>query len=381
MNCEDCRAWIEEYVDGEVDEQDRSLMDSHLSACISCCAAYEELVAEEQFLIDNYQPEISVSAGAWANVRAGYREAPSALPPKLLGRLRGALLTVSSFASPQPALKIASMCILLACGVYLASRIASSPSRNAPEMASEEGAGIAATRQGSPGEAPPANSGRANGHEQQNSAAADIQRSSAPTTPRAMQDAAAMASSSSGVGYSRRASSQTVGRPKAGDHLRSGPEVLIARANDGGEATVVASPQRDVTAEAGEPLSTTNSSVNLQAARHLEKVQLVLRSFSNQSAAEGDDELDVSYVNQLSKRLLSANNTLRQEMKDKGDLRSEVVLNNLDPFLADIAALPDRVSRIEARGIEERLRREGVVSALPVFASTSLARGSRISNR
>ena len=335
MNCEDCREWIEEYIDGEADERNKSRLDAHLSACVSCNAAYQELVSEQQFLVNNYQPGVSVSANAWSNVWSGYRRAVLPASATFLGRLSNFGFPGLRFAGLQPAFAIAAIIIVLVGGAYFLSRVGSIPNKGI-DVASKENLNIATTGDATPVSAP--GSGRENEQQQQG----------------AQGTQAADTEASSGSKHTRQ-----VRVPSAGRRL-SEPTDLVVTAK---------------------PFDSDNSPVNVRAIRHIENVQLVLRSFRNQSAGAGDEELDVSYANQLSKRLLHANKELQREMKDKGDLRSETVLSSVAPFLSEIAALPDRVSRAEAQRIEQHLQREGVVAALPVFATASLAGDSGAFNR
>ena len=89
--------------------------------------------------------------------------------------------------------------------------------------------------------------------------------------------------------------------------------------------------------------------------RHFEKAQLMLRSFRNASAAKRLAATDLAYERQLSRRLLYQNILLRRDAEMKGNLPAEEALSSLEPFLIDIANLPDKPSSGELGGIRGTL--------------------------
>jgi anti-sigma factor RsiW len=124
-----------------------------------------------------------------------------------------------------------------------------------------------------------------------------------------------------------------------------------------------------VEAERFEQPLVVNSLFNPETAKHFEKAQLLLRSFRNASAAKGSGRIDLAYEKQLSQRLLYQNILLRRDAEMKGNLPAEEALNSLEPFLLDIANLPDRPLREELNGIRERLQRRDLIVALQINAT------------
>jgi hypothetical protein len=109
-----------------------------------------------------------------------------------------------------------------------------------------------------------------------------------------------------------------------------------------------------------------------ETVKHFEKAQLMLRSFRNASAAKvsGDGApIDLAYEKQLSRRLLYRNILLRRGAEMKGDLPAEEALSSLEPFLLDIANLPDKPSADELSGISERLRRKELIASLQIASA------------
>jgi hypothetical protein len=109
-----------------------------------------------------------------------------------------------------------------------------------------------------------------------------------------------------------------------------------------------------------------------ETVKHFEKAQLMLRSFRNASAAKvsgGGTPIDLAYEKQLSRRLLYRNILLRRGAEMKGDLPAEEALSSLEPFLLDIANLPDKPSPDELSGISERLRRKELIASLQIASA------------
>jgi hypothetical protein len=103
--------------------------------------------------------------------------------------------------------------------------------------------------------------------------------------------------------------------------------------------------------------------------RHFEKAQLMLRSFRNASAAKGLAADDLAYEKRLSRRLLYQNILLRRDAEMKGNLPAEEALSSLEPFLLDIANLPDKPAPSELGGIRERLQRKELIASLQISSA------------
>jgi len=111
-----------------------------------------------------------------------------------------------------------------------------------------------------------------------------------------------------------------------------------------------------------------NSIFTPDAIRHFEKSQLLLRSFRN--TKNGSAAIDLTYEKELSQRLLYQNILLRREAELKGNLPAEETLSDLEPFLLDIANLPDKPSPDELSDIKERLQRKEMIAALQVYSGS-----------
>ena len=99
-------------------------------------------------------------------------------------------------------------------------------------------------------------------------------------------------------------------------------------------------------------------------AKHIEQTENLLRSIRNFPISDTDDEVDVSYDKALSRRLLIENVVLRRDAEMKAKFPTKTLLADLEPFLIDIANLPDQAKPEEVRAIKERVQRTEIVAAL-----------------
>jgi len=99
-------------------------------------------------------------------------------------------------------------------------------------------------------------------------------------------------------------------------------------------------------------------------AKHIEQTQILLRSSKNVAIADNDDEIDVTYDKALSRRLLNENVVLRRDAEMKAKFPTKTLLADLEPFLIDIANLPDRARAEDVRVIKERVQKTEIVAAL-----------------
>jgi len=101
-----------------------------------------------------------------------------------------------------------------------------------------------------------------------------------------------------------------------------------------------------------------------ETAKHIEQTENLLRSIRNVPVSDSDDEVDVSYDKALSRRLLIENVVLRRDAEMKAKFPTKTLLADLEPFLIDIANLPDRAKPEDLRAIKERVQKTEIVAAL-----------------
>jgi len=99
-------------------------------------------------------------------------------------------------------------------------------------------------------------------------------------------------------------------------------------------------------------------------ALHIEQSKILLRSIKNVLISDTDEEIDVTYDKALSRRLLNENVVLRRDAEMKAKFPTKTLLADLEPFLIDIANLPDRARPQDVREIKERVQKTEIVAAL-----------------
>lgn len=146
---------------------------------------------------------------------------------------------------------------------------------------------------------------------------------------------------------------------------RARPEANNQRSVQPAAAVASASPTK-----ASEPSRDSERADVLDAARHAEQAQMLLRSFRNARLADGG----LAYERARSKKLLYRNIVLRREAETKRDAVVAQALDRLEPILLDIANLPDDPAEEDVNSIRERMRKKNIVVLLQASAAGTLTR-------
>jgi len=101
-------------------------------------------------------------------------------------------------------------------------------------------------------------------------------------------------------------------------------------------------------------------------ALHLERSELLLRSFRNLKPAEGEASTELSYERQRAQQLVYQNMILRRDADTAGDVQVATLLESLEPILLDIANLPEDAKNDDVRAIQDRVERKNIVALLQV---------------
>jgi hypothetical protein len=75
----------------------------------------------------------------------------------------------------------------------------------------------------------------------------------------------------------------------------------------------------------------------------------------------------VTYEKAMSRRLLDQNVVLRRDAETSGKFPVKSLLVDLEPFLVDIANLPDKTTPTELRAIKDRVQKTEIVAALQSY--------------
>lgn len=111
----------------------------------------------------------------------------------------------------------------------------------------------------------------------------------------------------------------------------------------------------------------TASDLDADSTRHLEQVEILLRSFKNSRSLRHSYTLDLTYESRLSKDLLVRNALLRHDAELAGDVPLTRLLDQFKPFLVEIANLRNNSDSKEIRQVKERLTKAQIIAALHSF--------------
>ncbi|MEW6211909.1 MAG: hypothetical protein AB1631_26370, partial [Acidobacteriota bacterium] len=115
--------------------------------------------------------------------------------------------------------------------------------------------------------------------------------------------------------------------------------------------------------------------IDARAAEHIEQAELLLRSFRNARAAAGETAIDISFERRQARAMLDRNTALRREAEFIGHRNVEELLSTLEPFLLDIANLPDLASKDEIDALRSLLGESSIITDLQLHSLALMSRG------
>jgi hypothetical protein len=308
MKCETCLNLLEEYLDGELVRDDANTVEAHLITCVGCSAEFSALTSEQE-LFARYDREIEVPASLWSSVATEIMPMPGVAQTKSEAGLFARFLSIFQLPSVSFAGAVAVLLLALLAGAIYVDMKQSAPEKlNAGER-----------------------------------------------TPQPVKSVI----------------------PEQKQKAEKEPEEQRVAINSGDEKHTLKLPKRVQVANlsAQKKSSQFNESDVLSSdlgsdledqdtAKHLEQTRNLLRSIRNTNLTDADDDVDVTYDKELSRRLLVENIVLRRDAEMSAKYPTKSLLTELEPFLIDIANLPDRAKPEDVRQIKERVVKTEIVAAL-----------------
>ncbi len=306
MKCDDCINLLEAYLDGEASGREAEAVRSHLMSCAACEDRFAALTAENE-IYARYDGEISISPAIWNGVaaRINAEDRQSERDPKsgLVEWLSG-LFAIPSLRFAMPTVALVAIAVVVGLA-YWKTRPQPSPSSIAVNNAN-----------------PPSPT-----------------KSNEPPvkTP------------------------QGGSQNKPDDGQRFAPLVAGAKTK---RPTINRSRSTDQSDVLPDTAATSGDPEDRDTASHLEQAQNLLTSFRDIKYSNTDEEVDVSYEKAESRRLLSENVVLRRDAEQAGKFPAKSMLGSLEPFLIDIANLPDKAKPTDVRQITDRVQKTEIVAEL-----------------
>ena len=304
MKCNECLNLIEQYIDGEAPERDAEQVSAHLITCANCAREFETLTGEQE-IYARYDRELEIPQSMWGVIAARTAVEHSAIGTRSRSGLRqwfAGLFTLPRFGFAFSS-AMAVLIVAVAAGViYL---------RNHRDQN------------------PPFIAGRNN-----------VNPLAPPTKP------------------------TEVANPGA---IGTGKPLIPPLANPANTSKVnQPARKKSFAGDQGGVLFTDAAYTDIEdrdTASHLEQAQNLLLSIRN-IKSDDDEEIDVTYEKSESRRLLNENIVLRRDAEIAGKFPAKSVLGSLEPFLIDIANLPDKAPAPDVREIKERVQKTEIVAEL-----------------
>jgi len=303
MKCDDCLNLLAEYIDGEATEHDAERISAHLITCAGCTSEFEALTAEQE-IFARYDRELSISPSMWSAIQA--RTVTESRADDASAKLRLPAWLAGLLATPRIGFAFSgAMAVLIAAVVIGVMYLKTHPQLPATEVAVTV----------NPGSIPP------------------------PPV------------------YVRPSAPPVDGTSVTADYV---PPVKKTLKRSGG------STKKD---DSG-LLFTDVAYSDLEerdTAEHVRQAENLLRSIRTLQGSDEDSaasEIDVSYEKATSRRLLSENAVLLRDAEVAGKFPTKELLKDLEPFLVDIANLPDKTTANQLRVIKDRVQKTEIVAAL-----------------
>jgi len=300
MKCDDCLNFLETYLDGEATEREAEALRSHLITCAACETQFEALTAENE-IYARYDREIQISPAIWSGIAASINAEERTAQRESKFNFAEWLSGLFAIPSLRFAMPtVALVAIAVVVGVAYLRM-------RAPQTPSNVSADL-------------------------NAGALPKSKAIGPPPPLAPKEAGPNVGPFVAVNYKPRTT-------------------RVAHSTD----------QSDVLPDT----DPANSDIeDRDTANHLEQAQNLLTSFRNIKYSDTDEEVDVSFEKAESKRLLGENVLLRREAEQTGKYPAKSMLGSLEPFLIDIANLPEKAKPADVRQITDRVQRTEIVAEL-----------------
>jgi hypothetical protein len=292
------------YIDGEAGERNNDQVREHLMKCESCTGEFEALTAESE-LYQRYDRDLQISPAIWNGIAARIAENRESVakPKSNLAEWFAGLFAIPRLGFAMPAVALVAIALVLGVAYWRTRQPVAPPDKVATVNAVTPPAPINVGPD-RPTKTPPPMAATAADKHPDELLAANIKRPASKN---------------------RRGDNQS--------------DVLFT------DAAYTSVEDRDT-------------------ATHLQQAQDLLVSIRNIQFSDDDQEVDVTYEKAESRRLLNENVVLRRDAEMAGKFPAKSVLGSLEPFLIDIANLPEKATPNDVRQIKDRVQKTEIVAEL-----------------
>lgn len=318
MNCKECLSIVEEYVENSLDLETFNHTAEHIFACARCRLVYEEL-KNEQEMYSRYLLKIKERPNSWEAVRTAIRKSSSVAPANAGTAGAESHERLSALFFRQPLFgAVAVLVLIIGIGFAFWYR---------PYF--------------------------------QKDCSSNIREGELPSEPKKNDPSLVTKDAQT---KSARDEAQILKKNK--DH--AGQDTFGTYSTRPGN--------RRRRAESIDPVTLKGSSVSFDSSeaafnRHIEKCEMVLRSFRNAVSETYGSGFDISYERRLSKELLNNSVKFRREAQSQGNLPIENLLVDLEAILGDIIRLRKNATSSDANLIKGRIQESLIIPKLQIQSS------------
>ena len=312
MKCDECLNLLEAYVECEASRREADILRAHVEVCAACANAFEALTAENE-MYARYDRDLRISPALWNGIAARIAAEPihgNLNDKRRLSEWLTGLLAVPAFRFALPAMAALAIAVVIGFA-YWRTR----PAPN-PEAIAKNNTVLPK-----------------------------------PITTESPVDSKQPIEAQQPIDSQQLATKPTV--------VKREQDSMVAVTTSGPSSTKQRAKESDVLfTEAA------YSDEDRDTASHLEQAQNLLVSFRNIAVSDTDQEIDVSYEKAESRRLLNENVVMRRDAEVSGKFPMKSVLGSLEPYLIDIANLPDKAAPQDVRQVQDRVQRREIVAEL-----------------
>ena len=303
MKCNECLNLLGAYLDGEANERQADQVRAHLTTCAQCENQFEALTAENE-IYTRYDREIQISPAIWNRIAARINAEDRQIE-------RGSKFSLAEWVSglfAMPSLRFAMPTVAL---IAIALVVGLAYWRTRPQPTKPE-------------------------------TTAKVNNVAPPTS-----------------GKEPQVTNPEIERPTPLNQAPASAPIVASNSKRPRINTSRSTDQSDVL-----PDVAFTDIEDRDTASHLEQAQNLLLSFRSIKYSDTDEEVDVSYERVESRRLLNENVVLRRDAEMTGKFPAKTMLGSLEPFLIDIANLPDKAKPSDVRQITDRVQKTEIVAEL-----------------